>query len=81
MTDEITYEVPNSKSIQCIVHNGEVLRVFYSSGAIFDYDDVSDQLVAGLVHAEQPARYMVDQIMPDRKGRPASKGDPLPSSS
>ena len=67
-----------SKSIAKIMHDGETLRVFYTSGCTYDYDDVSDHLVDGLLNTEEPARYMLEQIKAGRTAVPVAFNAPFP---
>ena len=72
-------EILNSDIIKRIQHDGTTLRVIYNSGRCFDYDDVSDNLVSSLVHAESPSRFMLLKILPDRKAMPVNEDAPFPS--
>lgn len=65
-------------AICSILHDGATLRVFYRSGGTYDYEDVSDELVTGLIHAENASRYILERIRPDRQSIPVVPGEPFP---
>jgi hypothetical protein len=67
-----------SRSIARILHDGATLRIFYTSGATWDYDDVSDHLVDGLLKSEEPARFIIDRIKDGRQPVPVEDNTPFP---
>ena len=68
-----------SCAIVRILHDGETMRVYYRSGGIYEYADISDDLVDNLAKAESPAAFMVRHIMPDRQAIPVVDGEAFPS--
>lgn len=64
------YQVKNSEAIRLIQHEDPTLRVFFKLGTIVDYDDISVELAEGLANAEEPGRFFVQHIIPDRRGVP-----------
>lgn len=72
-------QILNSNAIKHILHDGTTLRVTYYSGGCYDYEDVSDELVSSMIKAEEPGRFMLVNIMPDRKGTPVVEGEPFPA--
>lgn len=67
-----------SRSIKKIMHDGETLRVYYTSGCTYDYEDVSDHLVDGLLKTDEPARYILDKIKAGREAVPVAYNTPFP---
>ena len=63
------YTVEHSTTINKIGHEEPTLRVFFERGTIIDYPDVSVELAEGLSKSQEPGRFFVDKILPDRKGR------------
>ncbi len=59
-------EIVENSAIARIKHDGTTLRVFFKAGTVYDVPDVSDELVNNLVKADNPGRYFVRSIMPDR---------------
>ncbi|MGI9251147.1 MAG: KTSC domain-containing protein [Pseudohongiellaceae bacterium] len=70
----------HSNRIVKIQHNGETLRVFLQSGGIYDYEDVSDELVTNLVNTESPDYFIRDKIISDRVAIPVVDGEPFTTS-
>lgn len=68
----------NSRAIKSIQHDGTTLRVHMESGSIYDYEDVSTELVNNMIKAEDATSFFVRRIMPDRVGVPVLDSDPFP---
>ena len=68
----------HSSAITRVLHCGDVMRVHFRSGGIYDYYDISDDVVNNLLTAESPASYMVRHIMSDRRAVPVHEGAPFP---
>ncbi len=73
----VEHLVEHSKRIHKIQHNGETLRVFLHSGGIYDYEDVSQELVTNLVNTESPEYFLRDKIISDREAVPVRESDPF----
>ena len=72
------FEPPADDAIRTLWHDGETLRIQYRGGGMYDYDDVSDELMTGLMQADNRARFILQRIRPDRDVVPVSPGTPFP---
>ena len=64
--------------IKTVWHDGTTLRVSYRNGGTYDYEDVSDELLEGLVQSSARAKFMIDRIRPGREVIPVVLGTPFP---
>jgi hypothetical protein len=64
--------------IEALKHDGETLRVQFRGGGCYDYEDVSDELVTGLVQSKNRANFILERIRPDRLAVPVADNTPFP---